>query len=75
MNKKKKIYTDFVGFKTTSELKELFLRAQSINKEKFTVALTKLCDSFLQKYQVNLMHKQVNQIDYDELFADLEEIK
>ena len=61
MNKKKKIYTDTVCFKTTLELKKLFLHAQSINKEKFTSALIKLCNAFIQKFsQQNYSQKNKN---------------
>lgn len=43
MNTKPKIYTEFTAFKTTKEVKELFLKANSINKELFTEQLKNLC--------------------------------
>ena len=57
MNTKPKIYTEFTAFKTTKEVKELFLKANSINKELFTEQLKNLClKSSTLLMKLNLMN-------------------
>lgn len=43
MNTRPCIYTDFVGFKTTPEVKDLFLKAQKADKKRLNNALIKVC--------------------------------
>lgn len=47
MNIKPCIYTDFVGFKTTPEVKDLFLKAQKADKKRLNNALIKVCKFIL----------------------------
>ena len=47
MNTRPCIYTDFVGFKTTPEVKDLFLKAQKADKKRLNNALIKVCKYIL----------------------------
>ena len=47
MNNRPCIYTDFVGFKTTPEVKDLFLKAQKADKKCLNNALIKVCKYIL----------------------------
>lgn len=47
MNTRPCIYTDFVGFKTTPEVKDLFLKAQKADKKRLNSALIKVCKYIL----------------------------
>ena len=47
MNTRPCIYTDFVGFKTTPEVKDLFLKAQKADKKCLNNALIKVCKYIL----------------------------
>ena len=47
MNVKPCIYTDFIGFRTTPEVKNLFLKAQKADKKRLNAALLKVCKFIL----------------------------
>ena len=47
MNNRPCNYTDFVGFKTTPEVKDLFLKAQKADKKRLNNALIKVCKYIL----------------------------
>ena len=47
MNTRPCIYTDFVGFKTTPEVKDLFLKAQKADKKCLNNTLIKVCKYIL----------------------------
>ena len=47
MNTRPYIYTDFVGFRTTPEVKDLFYKAQKADKKRLNDALVKVCKFIL----------------------------
>ena len=47
MNNRPYIYTDFVGFRTTQEVKDLFYKAQKADKKRLNNALIKVCKYIL----------------------------
>ena len=68
MNVKPRVYTDFVGFRTTPEVKDLFLKAQKADKKRLNDALLKVC-----KY---ILDNPSNIIDEEEMqLTDIKEVK
>ena len=60
MNVKPRIYTEFVGFKTTKEVKELFLKASALDKEYFTHNLKKFCLAVIKHHDEVKPHELVS---------------
>ena len=60
MNVKPRIYTEFVGFKTTKEVKELFLKASALDKEYFTHNLKKFCLAVIKHHEEVKPHELVS---------------
>lgn len=60
MNVKPRVYTEFVGFKTTKEVKELFLKASALDKEYFTHNLKKFCLAVIKHHDEVKPHELVS---------------
>lgn len=62
MNVKPRVYTEFVGFKTTKEVKELFLKASALDKEYFTHNLKKFCLAVIKHHDEVKPHDFVSRV-------------
>ena len=62
MNVKPRIYTEFVGFKTTKEVKELFLKASALDKEYFTHNLKKFCLAVIKHHDEVKPHESNDEV-------------
>ena len=68
MNVKPRVYTESVGFRTTPEVKDLFLKAQKADKKHLNDVLIKVC-----KY---LLDNPSNIIEEEEMqLTDIKEVK
>ena len=69
MNVKPRVYTESVGFRTTPEVKDLFLKAQKADKKHLNDALLKVCKHILDNPSNIIIEEEEMQL------TDIKEVK